>query len=234
MITAWPIWVGGSRRRVALSRDKPARLRSRDPVHHDESVRCNWEGARRRVLEIGLWAVRIVLAVQVVASGIMQLTANPTMVQMIDDIRAGHGPRLFVGVLAGVVAVASNAKELITATDDIDHANGAGGSTKDSTEPGTHDSAAQARSRALHILDRLVGVWTMDGPGSRGTVRYAWFEDDAFLVQTSDLEGPDAPTRGVEYIGWDPMWSTPCSHFFSSSREILKYAYDLTGDTRTI
>ena len=95
-------------------------------------------------------------------------------------------------------------------------------------------TAADARRTALHTLDRLVGTWAMDGTGSRGTVRYSWFEGDAFLVQEVDLVADGEATRGVEYIGWDPESQTLRSHYFASSGEILEYTYDLTGDTLTI
>jgi hypothetical protein len=92
----------------------------------------------------------------------------------------------------------------------------------------------EARRDALHSLDRLVGTWAVEGPGTTGTVRYSWFEDEAFLVQTIDMVADGAVTRGVEYIGWDPESATLRSHYFGSSGEILEYTYDLTGDTLTI
>jgi len=98
----------------------------------------------------------------------------------------------------------------------------------------TNQSSEDARRTALHTLDRLVGTWAVDGPSSHGTVRYAWFEDDAFLVQTVDLVADGEVTRGVEYIGWDPQSKTLRSHFFGNSGEILEYTYDLSGDTLTI
>ena len=98
----------------------------------------------------------------------------------------------------------------------------------------TDRSDADARRTALHTLDRLVGTWAVDGPGTSGTVRYSWFEGDAFLVQEIDLVSGGEATRGVEYIGWDRESQTLRSHFFSSSGEILEYTYDLAGDTLTI
>jgi hypothetical protein len=92
----------------------------------------------------------------------------------------------------------------------------------------------EARRAALHSLDRLVGTWAVEGPGTTGTIRYSWFEDEAFLVQTIDMVADGAVTRGVEYIGWDPESATLRSHYFGSSGEILEYTYDLTGDTLTI
>ena len=97
----------------------------------------------------------------------------------------------------------------------------------------TNDTG-DARRAALHTLDRLVGTWEVDGSGTSGTIRYSWFEGDAFLVQSVDLVAGGEVTRGVEYIGWDPETQTLQSHFFSSSGEILEYTYDLTGDTLTI
>ena len=97
------------------------------------------------------------------------------------------------------------------------------------------NESVDARRTALHTLDRLVGTWAVDGPGSSGTIRYSWFEGDAFLVQTVDLVATDGElTRGVEYIGWDPESQTLRSHFFGNSGEILEYTYDLSGDTLTI
>ena len=74
----------------------------------------------------------------------------------------------------------------------------------------TNESNSDARRAALHSLDRLVGTWAMDGAGTSGTVRYSWFDDDAFLVQTIDLVADSGPTRGVEYIGWDSESQHPC------------------------
>ena len=62
---------------------------------------------RARAGRIGRWAVRIVLAAQFVAGGVLKLTADPTMVAMFDDIGAGQGLRLLVGAceLAGGIGV---------------------------------------------------------------------------------------------------------------------------------
>jgi hypothetical protein len=98
----------------------------------------------------------------------------------------------------------------------------------------TNEPSADARRTALHTLDRLVGTWAMDGPTSSGTVRYSWFEGNAFLVQVVDLVSNGDVTRGIEYIGWDAESQSLRSHYFGSSGEILEYTYDLTGDTLTI
>ena len=99
----------------------------------------------------------------------------------------------------------------------------------------TNDTSGtgDARRQALHTLDRLVGTWTIDG-GSTGTSTYRWYEGDAFLAQDIDLTGEDGqPTRGVEYVGYDPETRTLRSHYFSGTGEILEYTYELSGDTLT-
>lgn len=65
--------------------------------------RSGWAGAAR----IGLWAVRILLSAQFVVGGVLKLTADPAMVAMFDDIGAGQGLRLLVGVceVAGAVGL---------------------------------------------------------------------------------------------------------------------------------
>ena len=90
------------------------------------------------------------------------------------------------------------------------------------------------RRAAVRRLDRLVGTWAVHGPGTSGTVRYEWMEGEAMLVQTIDLVADGAPTRGVEYIGWDPESDSLRSHYFSTTGEILEYTYDVTGETLTI
>jgi hypothetical protein len=92
-----------------------------------------------------------------------------------------------------------------------------------------------ARAAALRSLDRLVGTWTVDGaPGTAGTISYAWMEGGNFLVQTIDMTADGEPTKGVEYIGWDPETQTLRSHYFGASGEILEYTYQVAGDTLTI
>jgi hypothetical protein len=98
----------------------------------------------------------------------------------------------------------------------------------------TNEPRGDARRTALHTLDRLVGTWAIGGPSTTGTVRYSWFEGDAFLVQEVDLLSNGEVTRGVFYIGWDPHSQTLRSHFFASSGEILEHTHQLAGDTLTI
>jgi hypothetical protein len=99
----------------------------------------------------------------------------------------------------------------------------------------TTEATEDARQAALRSLDRLVGTWTIDGgPGTSGTVSYAWMEGGNFLVQTLDLVADGERTGGVEYIGWDPESQTLRSHYFSPAGEILEYTHQLAGDTLTI
>lgn len=86
----------------------------------------------------------------------------------------------------------------------------------------------------LRSLEPLVGTWTIDGPGSSGTVTYEWMDGGGFLVQHVDLVADGQHSRGIEYIGYDEETGTLRSHFFASSGEILEYTYDLSRDTLTI
>ena len=100
-----------------------------------------------------------------------------------------------------------------------------------STGPGTADG----RPAALHTLDRLVGTWTVSGPGGlSGEVRYEWMDGGRWLVQSVDLRSPDEPTRGVEYIGWEEAAGELRSHFFGVGGEHLEYTYRVEGDLLTI
>lgn len=60
-----------------------------------------------RATRFGLWTARILLSAQFVIGGVLKLAADPTMVAMFDDIGAGQGLRLLVGVceLAGAVGL---------------------------------------------------------------------------------------------------------------------------------
>lgn len=111
------------------------------------------------------------------------------------------------------------------------------GEASENTEGSTDSEAGEAvRRAAVHTLDLLVGSWALDDTtGARGTVRYAWYEGDAFLVQTIAMVDADGgTTSGTEFIGYDPGSQTLRSHYFAGSGEILEYTYDLTGSTFTI
>ena len=62
---------------------------------------------RARAAGISLWTVRILLATQFAIGGVLKLTAEASMVTMFDDIGAGQGLRLFVGIceLAGAIGL---------------------------------------------------------------------------------------------------------------------------------
>ena len=62
---------------------------------------------RVRAARIGRWAIRALLSAQFVVGGVFKLTADPQMVAMFDDIGAGQGLRLLVGVceVAGGIGV---------------------------------------------------------------------------------------------------------------------------------
>ena len=62
---------------------------------------------RARVVRVGLWAVRALLAIQFVLGGVLKLTGDPRMVAMFEDIAGGQGLRLLVGVceVAGAFGV---------------------------------------------------------------------------------------------------------------------------------
>ena len=58
-----------------------------------------------RVARIGLWTVRVLLAAQFAIGGGLKLAAEASMVTMFDDIGAGQGLRLFVGICELVGAI---------------------------------------------------------------------------------------------------------------------------------
>ena len=60
-----------------------------------------------RAARIGRWAARLALSAQFVVGGVLKLTADPAMVAMFDDIGAGQGLRLFIGVceVAGAIGL---------------------------------------------------------------------------------------------------------------------------------
>ena len=60
-----------------------------------------------RVARIGRWAARLALSAQLVVGGVLKLTASPAMVAMFDDIGAGQGLRLFIGLceVAGAIGL---------------------------------------------------------------------------------------------------------------------------------
>ena len=63
--------------------------------------------SRRRSLNLGLWALQVLLALQFVAGGFLKLSGNPAMVDMFAAIGAGQWLRYVVGALevAGAVSL---------------------------------------------------------------------------------------------------------------------------------
>ena len=75
-------------------------------------------------------------------------------------------------------------------------------------------------------MDVFVGEWNSDGwtadSSPTGRVRvthhhtYEWLPGRFFLVHRWDGRIGDAPNRGIEIIGHDPLNDTYASHFFDS------------------
>ncbi|UBU18005.1 hypothetical protein [Nonomuraea gerenzanensis] len=89
---------------------------------------------------------------------------------------------------------------------------------------------------AMRQLDVLVGTWKVtnfDEDGKQtdeGTVTFEWLDGGFYLIQRVDL----GVSRSVEYIGYDQETGTLKSHLFGQSHEILKYTWEVAGDTLTI
>ncbi|MEV0829570.1 hypothetical protein [Nonomuraea rubra] len=88
---------------------------------------------------------------------------------------------------------------------------------------------------AMRQLDVLIGTWKVtnleDGKETdQGTVRFEWLDGGFYLVQHVDL----GVSKSIEYIGYDPDTGTLKSHLFGQSHEILKYTWEVDGDTLTI
>ncbi|SNR91454.1 hypothetical protein SAMN04488107_0608 [Geodermatophilus saharensis] len=91
--------------------------------------------------------------------------------------------------------------------------------------------ALDARAVALRSLDRLVGTWTVSGPGGHGgEVRCEWADGGCWLVQHVDLHRGDAHDRGVGYVGYDADDGELRSHFFGARGELLELTYRIEGD----
>lgn len=105
-----------------------------------------------------------------------------------------------------------------------------------------HDLAIEGRPLVptepdpiLNALNRLVGTWTLSGPGGLGgIVRYEWMDGGFFLIRHLDIIQAGLRVKGVEYIGHDPTSDTLASHYFDSSGALLRYLYEIDGDTLTI
>ena len=62
---------------------------------------------RARAANVGLWTVRAMLSAQFAVGGVLKLTGEASMVTMFDDIGAGAGLRVLVGVceVAGAIGL---------------------------------------------------------------------------------------------------------------------------------
>jgi hypothetical protein len=47
--------------------------------------------------------------------------------------------------------------------------------------------SVNAPDSALRALDKLVGTWSVTGPGHHGTVTYRWMDGGHFLIQDVNL-----------------------------------------------
>jgi uncharacterized membrane protein YphA (DoxX/SURF4 family) len=62
---------------------------------------------RARAASVSLWTVRVLLSAQFAVGGMLKVTGEASMVTMFDDIGAGAGLRVFVGVceVAGAIGL---------------------------------------------------------------------------------------------------------------------------------
>ncbi|WP_433164176.1 hypothetical protein [Kribbella sp. CA-247076] len=91
-----------------------------------------------------------------------------------------------------------------------------------------------ANTEHLRSLEPLLGTWKVEGPGTSGTVQYAWPDFDGWMLQHIRIVAGTQPTRGLELIGYDAETGTLRSRFFGSGGELLEYTYVLEGRVLTI
>lgn len=96
-------------------------------------------------------------------------------------------------------------------------------------------SRASSKNPVLERLDRFVGEWELEVPLDEQTIRggrvtFDWFEDEAFLVQRSEVgdlsEAPtewieNAPHSTVSIIGLDDM-SEQFTMLYADSRDVFR------------
>lgn len=87
---------------------------------------------------------------------------------------------------------------------------------------------------ALNVLNRLVGTWTVTGPGVAGSIRCTWMDGGYFLVGNVELSVGGRRVAGVEYIGHDPAADQLASHYFDSTGALHRRRYRWDGPTLTI
>lgn len=99
---------------------------------------------------------------------------------------------------------------------------------------------SQKPSAKLKALDKLVGLWNIEGDTVQGRVSFEWMEGGFFLRQNIYIQFNDQPIIGLEIIGQE---QTPGefeskgeirSRFFDNGGNILDYVYELEGKNLTI
>jgi hypothetical protein len=97
-------------------------------------------------------------------------------------------------------------------------------------------------SSELKRLDRLVGIWSVEGNlvGSDeknigGETRFGWLSGGFFLEQRVHIDLMGVPIDALELIGYDPETDTfPSTVFSGFSPAPLPYRWDVRGDSVTI
>src|SRR6266496_4351158 len=98
------------------------------------------------------------------------------------------------------------------------------------------DDTASVRASALARLEALVGDWTeqVNLPGTpAGRMSVEWILDGQFLIQRSQIPGPDFPDS-VAVIAVTPNGTGYTQHYFDSRGVVRTYAMTLDEHTWTL
>ncbi len=98
------------------------------------------------------------------------------------------------------------------------------------------DDTAAVRASALARLEALVGDWTeqVNLPGTpAGRMSVEWILDGQFLIQRSQIPGPDFPDS-VAVIAVTPDGTGYTQHYFDSRGVVRTYAMTLDQHTWTL
>jgi len=98
------------------------------------------------------------------------------------------------------------------------------------------DDTASVRASALARLEALVGDWTeqVNLPGTpAGRMSVEWILDGQFLIQRSQIPGPDFPDS-VAVIAVTPDGTGYTQHYFDSRGVVRTYAMTLDQHTWTL
>jgi hypothetical protein len=103
-------------------------------------------------------------------------------------------------------------------------------------------AGAPQPDQALRRLDRLVGIWSMEGNlvGSdekniRGETTFRWLPGGFFLEQRAHIDFMGLQIESLELIGYDPDTDTfPSTVNSNFSPEPLPYRWKVQGDSVTI